>query len=411
MAPIDYVMEPPEGEVRTLVNPPTSAHGVISAGVATTVIAFIAVCLRLFTRKYVVKGVLGADDYLCMTGLAFSFVFLGVTLTLLNLGAGNHMWDIPLAEYSPRFWQTTVGSTLVYAICICMAKLSVLAFYLRISPDRFIRRIVYSLISLICVYTFVYVLLIIFRCRPIAAGWDLTIEGECIDKVVPMFTLAILNIIIDLFVLSVPIRIVLPLQIPMRQKISLAFLFATGGFVCIASIKRTIITSPLLHATDYTWEVSPQLIWSFIEVNAGLICASVPALKPFCMRYIPFLIHSRLRHQEKSSKNRYSHSQEKRRQSRNPYSNPYEMPSRDDFSPGNVQDEETRLWTVLGEKNAALESVDTKQDNDSLDSLADKMPPAPVKPEPALIGFTTKRSQNVGGIQVTKETVITYGPS
>lgn len=61
MAPM-YVMEPPEGQVRTVVDPPNSAQGVLSAGVATTVLACVAVCLRLFTRKYVVKGVLGIDD-------------------------------------------------------------------------------------------------------------------------------------------------------------------------------------------------------------------------------------------------------------------------------------------------------------------------------------------------------------
>lgn len=183
--------------------------------------------------------------------------------------------------------------------------------------------------------------------------------------------------------------------------------------VCIASIKRTIVTYPLLHAVDYTWHLPQQLIWSFIEVNAGLICASVPALKPFCMRYIPFLIHARLRSQEKSSKNRCTHSQE-RRKSHHPYSNSYELPSREEFGDGGnnpSQDEEARLWTMMGDKNNAFESVDMKQDSDSMETLTGRLPEPPAKPEPALVGFTTKRSQNIGGIQVTKETVITYGPS
>ncbi|KAJ4211050.1 hypothetical protein NW759_012806 [Fusarium solani] len=412
MAAITYVMDPPEGQVRSLTNLPSSAGEVVPAGVATTIIALIAVSLRVFTRKFVVKSVLGADDYLCLTGLAFSFVFLGVTLTLLNLGAGNHLWDISMAEYSPKFWLTTLGSTLVYGFCIALAKLSVLAFYLRISPDRVIRRAVHILICLVCIYTFCFILLNIFRCRPISANWDLSVKGDCIDKEIPILTLAIANILIDLCVLCLPIRIVIPLQIPTPQKVSLALLFATGGFVCIASIKRTVVTYPLLHTVDYTWHLPQQLIWSFIEVNAGLICASVPALKPFCMRYIPFLIHSRLRSQEKSSKNRYSHSQEKRK-SRHPYSNSYELPSREEFGNGSnpSQDEEARLWTMMGEKNNALESVDTKQDSDSMETLTEQLPEPPAKPEPALVGFTTKRSQNIGGIQVTKETVITYGPS
>lgn len=64
--------------------------------------------------------------------------------------------------------------------------------------------------------------------------------------------------------------------------------------VCAATIQRTVILPGLLKATDYTWEVPPQMIWGFVEINAGLICASVPGLKPFFVRYLPFIITSHL---------------------------------------------------------------------------------------------------------------------
>lgn len=64
--------------------------------------------------------------------------------------------------------------------------------------------------------------------------------------------------------------------------------------VCAATIQRTVILPGLLRATDYTWEVPPQMIWGFVEINAGLVCASVPALRPFFTRYLPFIIASHL---------------------------------------------------------------------------------------------------------------------
>ncbi|KAH8738245.1 hypothetical protein BGZ61DRAFT_526235 [Ilyonectria robusta] len=408
MAPV-YVMEPPEGEVRTAVQPPSSAGGVLPAGVATTVLACIAVCLRLFTRKYVVKGVLGLDDYMCLCALGFSIIFLGLTSHLSSLGAGHHMWDILLSDFSPHFWQTSISATLIFAVSIAFSKLSVLFFFLRISPDRVIRRAVHTLISLICVYTLVYIFLMIFRCRPVSSGWDLTVEGQCIDSLVPMLTLSIANIVIDLFVLLLPIRIVIPLQIPLRQKISLALLFATGGFVCVASIKRTVIMSPLLRSDDYSWDVSQQIIWTYIEVNAGVICASVPALKPFCMRYIPIIISARLRgaSQDKSSSKKQSNGADKKRRSRNIYS--YEMPSRDEVSETTLQDDEARLWSLRGAKNNG-KPREIIQEMESFDTLADNVT-LPPKPEPAVVGFGTKRTENVNGIQITKETYISYGPA
>ncbi|KAM5515256.1 integral membrane protein [Fusarium oxysporum f. sp. phaseoli] len=345
---------------------------------------------------------------LCIAGLCFSFIFLGISLTLLNLGAGNHMWDIPVAEYVPKFWQTSIGATLTYAACISLAKLSVLTFYLRISPDRFVRRAVHVLMALVCSYTFVYICLVVFRCQPVSSGWDLTIEGKCIGMDVLVLFLVICSVVIDTFVLLLPIRIVQPLQIPTRQKISLAVLFATGGVIIVVTIRRATITLPILDAPDYTWALPRQLILSFIEVNTSLVCVSVPALKPFCVRYIPFIIHPRLRSQEKNSKKSNSHSQEKRK-SHTLDNDSYEMPDRRDFSGENPQEDEARLCPTIPEHNAALES-DGAMDTESVDSSADQVPPVAAKPKPALASFSTKRSQSVNGIQVTRETVITYGP-
>ncbi|KAF5718549.1 integral membrane protein PTH11 [Fusarium mundagurra] len=402
--PSGFLMEPPEGQTRTLVNPPSSGSGVIPCGVTTTIIASIIVMLRVFTRRYVVKSVLGADD----SGLCFSFIFLGISLTLLNLGAGNHMWDIPVAEYVPKFWQTSIGATLTYAASISLAKLSVLSFYLRISPDRFVRRAVHVLMALVCSYTFVYVCLAVFRCHPVSAGWDLTIEGKCIGLDTLVIFLAICSVVVDTFVLLLPIRIVQPLQIPTRQKISLAVLFATGGVIIVVTIRRATITLPILEAPDYTWALPRQIVLSFIEVNTSLVCVSVPALKPFFVRYIPFLIHPRFNSQEKNSKKSNSHSQEKRK-SHNLDNDSYEMPHRRDLSGENPQEDETRLCPTVTEHNAALES-DGAMDTESVNSSADQAPPVAAKPKPALASFSTKRSQSVNGIQITRETVITYGP-
>jgi hypothetical protein len=62
MADILYVAPVPDGEVRTVVNPPSNASSVMPTGIATTVVACVVVLLRLFTRTKVVEGVLGADD-------------------------------------------------------------------------------------------------------------------------------------------------------------------------------------------------------------------------------------------------------------------------------------------------------------------------------------------------------------
>jgi hypothetical protein len=70
-----YLIEPPPGEVRTFGSDrPTLAPGLIAFGCASTVVAAMAVFLRLYTRTYAVRNAVSGDD--C------EFISLGGSRTL-----------------------------------------------------------------------------------------------------------------------------------------------------------------------------------------------------------------------------------------------------------------------------------------------------------------------------------------
>ena len=199
---------------------------------------------------------------------------------------------------------------------------------------------------------------------------------------------------------------------------------------------------PLLASPDATWDISPQMMWSFIEVNAGIVCASLAALKPLFARYIPFLVVSRLRsspdHRHTPGKEANCSGAEGRsRAGFNTARNAscfqaYELPSRDGLPiqrPGPAakndddddDDDESQLWSrrhfCLG-KTVSLQSSsiprqrDGDLDMDSLSSLglADLYPGA--RPPVSAIsagGYGTHASQSTEGIKVTKETLVLYG--
>ncbi|CAH0003772.1 unnamed protein product [Clonostachys byssicola] len=68
----------------------------------------------------------------------------------------------------------------------------------------------------------------------------------------PMMTLSIVNIVIDMTILFIPVKVILPLRVPLRQNISLIIISAAGGFVCAAAMERTILMPRLLTAVDYS---------------------------------------------------------------------------------------------------------------------------------------------------------------
>ncbi|KAK2758167.1 integral membrane protein [Colletotrichum kahawae] len=105
-----------------------------------------------------------------------------------------------------------------------------------------------------------------------------------------------------------------------------------------------------MRSPDYSWDVAEQFNWSFLEANAGIVCAAVPGLKPFFMRYLPSFISSRIT----GSSNRtgkkslpYNTVIENNKKRRNMQSESYELQSQDDISEGGSGkvDDETKLWS------------------------------------------------------------------
>jgi hypothetical protein len=110
-------------------------------------------------------------------------------------------------------------------------------------------------------------------------------------------------------------------------------------------------------SADYTWDIVEQYHWCFAEVNAGILCASIPALKPFFARYLPGLINSSLNSRGKSDplKNSgpYNHFDNGRDIKLRPdvMNTTYELHSREDISEelartkrSQNDDDEVRLW-------------------------------------------------------------------
>jgi len=83
------------------------------------------------------------------------------------------------------------------------------------------------------------------------------------------------------------------LQLPNKQRFALLAVFALGSFVCIVSIIRMKSLVDISRSTDVSWSNPPAAEWSAIEVNVGIICASLPSLKATITRFFPHLFSSR----------------------------------------------------------------------------------------------------------------------
>ncbi|KAJ8110395.1 hypothetical protein OPT61_g6750 [Boeremia exigua] len=294
---IMYMAEPPPGQIRHTVDAPNLHKELIAVGASTTIVAFVGVVLRVFTRWSVTKNGVHSDDYMVICAMVMSFALLACNFPHMSTGLGYHIWEVKAEGYMSPFQKWTLAGITLYATSLAFTKLSILLFYLRLSPHRWFRVLVWTLAVVVVVYVAVYNLISIFGCRPIAATWDLRLmeSATCMDQLTEYMALSILNIIIDVLTLVLPIPIIARLQMPRMQKISVCAIFATGSFVCAVAIRRTTLLGPLMVSKDYTWDAVEQFQWCFAEVNAAILCACAPASKPFFVRYLPGLLSSRFR--------------------------------------------------------------------------------------------------------------------
>ena len=167
---------------------------------------------------------------------------------VVKYGIGVHIWDIPFSTFSPTFMQVSnstksfsngtltvvfdqVGliSGIFYGLGTMCAKLSILSFYLRLSPHRKFRIMVYVVLAVVVLYCVVGSFEFLFACRPIARYWDFTITyGSCINWTIVYFTNGAVNTATDIAILALPIAMLRRLHIPRMQKIGLIAIFMTG---------------------------------------------------------------------------------------------------------------------------------------------------------------------------------------
>ena len=87
---------------------------------------------------------------------------------------------------------------------------------------------VQGLILFNILYYTVDVFLVIFQCTPLEKVWNPDTPGHCIKKSVILLRSAVANVFTDVFIAVLPVKIIWGLQMPIRRKISVTAVFATG---------------------------------------------------------------------------------------------------------------------------------------------------------------------------------------
>ncbi|ENH67771.1 hypothetical protein FOC1_g10001242 [Fusarium oxysporum f. sp. cubense race 1] len=180
----------------------------------------------------------------------------------------------------------------IYMLCNGFTKLSLLTYYLRISPQRFFRIAVWISIGVVSVYTIVITLMMFLVCTPPRKAFNFKVDGKCMDAAILYMATAVSNIVTDVILFILPIPTIYNLHMPRIQKAGVIVVFGIASMTVVSSVIRLVYLPVVLASTDPSWDAAPANIWTFIEGNLFVICGSTPTLRQFFKLFMPQLMGS-----------------------------------------------------------------------------------------------------------------------
>ncbi|ETN43067.1 uncharacterized protein HMPREF1541_02225 [Cyphellophora europaea CBS 101466] len=276
-----------------------------------TVIATVFIFARFFTRIWLMRSIKNDDWWI----LAAWLVAVGFSTSIcvgVRYGLGKHRDHISDGDFA-SLREAQYALAILYNPALMLTKTSIITFFLSVMSrdvDKVFKWCNWLTLAVVNVGGAAFTFLAIFQCIPVAAGYKFPIpdNARCTDIVTLYLSSAPVNIITDIAILLLPMPILTSMRLPKKQKIILVFTFSFGAFVAVVDVVRLAYlqnaSTDRLHEAqansgtrnpgqldnDFSYDASLSFMWSAVEVHLGIICASVPGLKPLFLRFLPSFI-------------------------------------------------------------------------------------------------------------------------
>ncbi|KAL6399824.1 hypothetical protein AUP68_17232 [Ilyonectria robusta] len=254
------------------------------------VISALCILQRFASRFYWELG-LGLDDwFILLTMLCGIPSMVIIVHGAVPNGLGRDVWTLTPDKIT-SFGMFFHVMTILYFSQITLLKFSMIFLYLRIFLEHSARRILWCTLAFNCVFGILFIFLAVFQCQPISyfwKRWDGEHQGHCLDINAIAWSNATICIVLDLWLLAVPLSQLRTLNLDWKKKVGVGMMFCVGTFVTIVSTLRLQVVIKLgSHAENATWEFIDVVKWSTIEINVGIICACMPSLRLGIARLFP----------------------------------------------------------------------------------------------------------------------------
>ncbi|KAF1834516.1 hypothetical protein BDW02DRAFT_630296 [Decorospora gaudefroyi] len=238
----------------------SNANNLIVQASTLSSIALVVTVLRCYVRLVMLKA-FEKDYWTIIVSMLLTTIIFGCYVSEVPFGLGKHLAVIRMDK--PKY-RELLKIRLVHQVCVTAGVIMV-----KIS---------------------------IFSCIPITAIWDFRLRpppmgsgnAKCLSNITfsqIAFFNTVVNIATDFLLALLPIPIVWNLSLSLRAKILLALVLSLGIFASVAGIMKAHVSKTMLNDAE-RFVYDRYSMWNFIELDVGIIAASLPTLKPLLNRFL-----------------------------------------------------------------------------------------------------------------------------
>lgn len=256
----------------------------------TLAVGLRAVCRYTITKRWYID-----DTLITMAWLSSTVVLVVYSIAASNEHILNAVVNVEssIPDLKPYLMRTYLG-LIFYQICLCLTKLSVLAFYLRMfSERRRERRMAWMTVLWVTVYGTPLLFLSIFQCHP-APGLFFGAPMKCFEFTTLLIASASLHSITDVWLVLMIVPCVSKLELPSKQKLALTIILGMSVFIIAASMTRLHLSIHQEYKPTSVQVAHTQgfFVLTILECDIAIICATAPTLRLLFLKYCPvFGVH------------------------------------------------------------------------------------------------------------------------
>ncbi|KAH6972107.1 hypothetical protein BKA56DRAFT_493333 [Ilyonectria sp. MPI-CAGE-AT-0026] len=257
-----------------------SGRGLVAAASVMIVLTTTWTVMRIVSRN-LRKTQYQVEDYLYFVGQLF-YYGLAITFILAATvgGAGNDM-DRLSDKHLSHYTRIGLATQVLYAVCLAFIKIAIVCMIRRIfhSAGRLFLLASWVVLGLCVCWSLYTILIAFFICLPVESAWGAAVATQCGDQITAYAMVAILDIITEVSMVALPMKLVYDLQMNRAHKVALFGVFGAGMVTIVFSCVRLYYVYNI-DFTNITKSYAEASISSVLQAGIAVMVASSPMLRP-----------------------------------------------------------------------------------------------------------------------------------